>query len=266
MSVSSTIGLIKPVALILVLAYFGLALFALLFANRLVFPAPRSSYADGPGLLKFTHNEKGDQVTLLYLENPTSPYLVYYHHGNGEDLGGIRQRLEALHRAGFSVLAWDYPGYGTSDGRPAADAILRIAEQLWESIPESFGYPPEQVILYGRSVGGGPATWLASRHQPAALILEGTFTSVFRIATIINILPWDIFDNLGRIGDIRCPVLFLHGTHDETVPFSHSQQLLERAPAPKSFTWVEGGRHNDLVETYPEIYTSSIRRFVESLR
>jgi pimeloyl-ACP methyl ester carboxylesterase len=266
MSATFSIGLLKPVAIAVALAYLGLALFALLFANRLVFPAPAPGYVDGPGLLKFTYNQRGDQVTLQYLNNPTSPWLVYYHHGNGEDLAGVRDRLEALHRAGFSVLAWDYPGYGTSDGRASERLVLQIAEQIWHGIPDSFGYAPDQIILYGRSVGGGPATYLASRQDAAGLILEGTFTSIFRVGIRVNILPWDLFDNLKHITAIRCPVLLLHGTHDETVPFRHSQQLLERAPAPKSFTWFDGGRHNNLLDAYPEIYSSSIRRFRDSLR
>lgn len=260
-----SVGLIKFGALGAGVGYLGLMLFAVLFAEKLTFPAPPPGYSDSNELLKFPYNENGDRVTMLFLKNPGSRFLVFYQHGNAEDLNSILPRLQALKRSGFSVLAWDYPGYGTSDGEPSEALILEIAGMIWKSIPETFDYPHDRVILYGRSLGGGPATWLASRENAAGLILEGTFTSIFRVGLPVNILPWDIFDNLGWIERVRCPVLFLHGTSDGTVPFNHSRRLYERAPDPKFFSWFSGGGHNDLIDAYPEIYYSSIERFGEFL-
>lgn len=261
----SSTGFWKLILLLPVLGYVGLALFAFVFANRLAFPAPPPGYADSPDIRKFTYNEAGRQVSMVYLEEPGSPFLVYYHHGNGEDLQGILPRLQALRKAGFSVLAWDYPGYGTSDGRPSEKLVNTVAEQIWQTIPGTFGFSHDRVILYGRSLGGGPATFLASRHRAAGLVLEGAFTSIFRVGTRVNILPWDIFDNLALIGSITCPALFIHGTDDETVPFRHGRQLWEKAPEPKFFAWLDNGRHNDLIDVYPETYYSSLLRFRDFL-
>jgi pimeloyl-ACP methyl ester carboxylesterase len=265
MSGTPSMSFIKLLILIPGLSYLGLACFALVFANRLVFPAPPPGYTDSPDLLKFTYNEAGDQVSMVYLDNPRARLLVFYQHGNGEDLNSILPRIQALRQMGFAVLAWDYPGYGTSDGKPTEKNVNAIAGQILDMIPGQFGYPVEQILLYGRSVGGGPAIDLATRHAVAGLVLEGTFTSIFRVGIKYNILPWDIFDNLARIGDIKCPVLLLHGSDDQVVPFSHSQALLEQAPSPKFFSWFSGGSHNDLLDAYPEIYTSSIVRFVRFL-
>lgn len=264
MPASPAISILKVLAVLLLLGYLGLVLFALVFANSMVFPAPPPGYSDSPEIRKFTL-PGGERLSLLYLEVPESPYLVYYHHGNGEDLEGIRPRLEALRELGLSVLAWDYPGYGTSEGRPSEARVLEAADRIWQSLPEQFGFPPERTLLYGRSLGGGPATWLAHRYRAAGLILEGTFTSTFRVVTRIRILPWDLFDNLSRIDQLQCPVLFLHGTLDDTVPFEHSRTLHARASGPKSYAWFEGGGHNDLFDGYPEVYASSISRFLESL-
>lgn len=261
MSESSPIGLLKLALLVVGIGYLLLMLFALLFADRFIFPAPPTGYRDSEALLKLTVNETGDTVTMQFRPVPGSRFLVLYNHGNGEDLQGIQPRLEALQTMGFSVLAWDYPGYGTSTGRPTTRNILKTAETIWQQIPDSFGFPHERVILYGRSVGSGPATWLASRHKPAGLILEGAFTSIFRVGLGINILPWDLFDNLSRIEAVDSPILFLHGTEDRTIPFSHGRHLLEKAAEPKFFAWFNGGGHNNLVEEYADIYSSSILRF-----
>ncbi|MFO7725948.1 MAG: alpha/beta hydrolase [Oceanipulchritudo sp.] len=265
MSASPYIGLLKLALIVPLLAYLGLVLFALIFANGLIFPAPSPGKEADSGLTRFSHNEKGHEVTLRYIQNPDSPFLVFYHHGNGEDLSRIEDRLEALSEAGFSVLAWNYPGYGSSDGRPSEREVLRIAAKIWESIPDSFGFSHQQTLLYGRSIGSGPATWLASQGEAAGLIIEGGFTSIFDVALPVKLLPWDIFDNEARLAGVRCPVLIIHGTRDETVPYSHGRALFEAAPSPKFFLWISGGMHNDLIEGYPENYLSSIGRFRDFL-
>lgn len=252
---------LKVVLVTLVLAWAGLAAFALIMANRMIFPAPPSSYQDSGEIVKFRYNETGDAVSTWYLPNPEATHLIFYQHGNGEDLGGIVDRLRRLHGLGFAVFAWDYPGYGTSDGRPNQDLVFDIADQLMRGLPTATGFDADRIVLYGRSLGGGPATWLATRHDAAGLILEGTFTSTFRVMTRMRLLPWDIFDNLSRIGQIRCPVLILHGNNDEVVPFQHGQILLRHAPEPKSFTWFDGGRHNDLVDAFGAVYDQSIQQF-----
>jgi len=250
--------LLLPVA-----GYLGLCLYAALFANGRVFPSPPSGYRDSPDILKFQYNDAGDAVSMVYLFNPNSRYLVYYHHGNGEDLQSVLPRLKFLEQAGFSVLAWDYPGYGTSDGQSTEKLVQEIAQKIWESLPSEFGYGPEQVILYGRSLGGGPAIRLAVEHKAAGLVLEGCFTSIFRVGLGASILPWDIFNNQAEIGSIRCPVLVIHGTDDPVVPFSHGKRLFEKAPQPKTFTWIEDGGHSDIIEKYPEVYYTSLNRFLE---
>jgi fermentation-respiration switch protein FrsA (DUF1100 family) len=265
MQADQSIGILKLILTMAILSYLGLVMFALLFANRLVFPAPPPGYSDSPEIRKFRFNGDGDSVSMLLLNNPSSPWLVFYNHGNGEDLQGILPRLQGLRQAGYSILAWDYPGYGTSSGKPSEGLVIDIAAKIWEQIPELTGYDHSRVILYGRSLGGGPATWIARNGSPAGLVLEGVFTSTFRVGLPVKLLPWDIFDNLALIDSIRCPLLVLHGTRDGTVPFRHGVRLFEKASDPKFFAWFEGGRHNNLIEEYPEIYYSSLSRFRDFL-
>lgn len=258
-----SIGFIKLLLLLLILAYLSLAAFAALFSKRLVFPVPPVGYSDSPDIIKFPYDEQGNAVSMVYLDDPESRFLVFYNHGNGEDLQSALGRIKDLRAAGYAVLAWDYPGYGTSDGKPGERLTLDVARKIWKDIPDRFGYGPEQVVLVGRSLGSGPAVMLAQENKPAGLILEGAFTSIFRVGIGRNILPWDLFDNLSRINSINCPSLFIHGTDDRTVPFMHGVRLFEAAPQPKFFTWIDKGRHNDLVDVYSDTYYSSIRRFTD---
>ena len=261
MTALPSIGFIKLLIPVLLLALLSLAFFAFVFGNRLAFPAPPPGYADSPDITKFAYGKNGESVSMVYLEHPESRYLIFYHHGNREDLQYLLPRLQGLKNAGFSVLAWDYPGYGTSDGKSTEKLVLEVASRIAAEIPDAFGYEPDQVIHYGRSIGSGPAIWLATRMPAAGLILEGAFTSIFRVISKFPLLPWDILDNQARIGSIRCPVLILHGTADKVVPFQHSPKLLELAPEPKFFTWFESGGHNDLIENFPETYYASLLRF-----
>lgn len=263
MQFAPSIGLIKLLLILPGVGYLALMMFAVLFANKLVFPIPPAGYSDSEDIIRFPYDSSGNEVSLVYLRNPASQHLIYYHHGNGEDLKSILPRLQALREAGFSVLAWDYPGYGTSDGKPSEKLVLEIAEKIFQAIPSSFGYEHESVILYGRSLGGAPAIYLAQSYKAAGLIAEGVFTSIFRVGIGVNILPWDMFNNMVRIRSLRCPSLFIHGTSDRTVPFSHGVKLHREAPAPKFFTWIQGGKHNDIIDTYSDTYYSSINRFRE---
>lgn len=261
-------GFIKLLLLLPVLAYVGLMAYAFLFANKLVFPVPPPGYSDSGEIIRFPYDKDGKSVALVFLEQPDSEYLIFFHHGNGEDLAHCLHRMQALHEAGFAVLGWDYPGYGTSEGKPSEKSVLEAARKIWKDIPQSYGYAPEKIIHYGRSLGGGPAIALAAEEPCGGLIVEGTFTSVFRlgIGLSINILPWDIFDNLSRIRKVRCPVLVIHGTHDATVPFTQGKRLFEAAPEPKFFAWLDGGTHNNAIEAYRDSYYSSIMRFAEFIR
>lgn len=258
-------SLLKVILVALLLSYLGLGLIALLFANALIFPAPRASYGSETGLLRIPLDGRSEYFVARHLRNPDADKVIFYHGGNGEDLGTTAPRIQGLHDRGYSVFAWDYPGYGLSPGRPSQAAVLAGAEAGWHYLVEELGYRPDQIILYGRSLGGGPAVYLASTRKARGMILESTFTSTFRVLTRIRILPWDVFDNLAAIPRVQCPVLFVHGTRDFVVPFRHGPKLWKIAPEPKAHLWIDGGGHNNLVEEFGDTYWPTVTRFLENL-
>ncbi|MFQ3612675.1 MAG: alpha/beta hydrolase [Cyanobacteriota bacterium] len=232
-------------------------------SERMIFLPRPASYQDGEQILKLTTSD-GLLISAIYLPNPAAPYTLLYSHGNAEDLGDILPRLFSLQRQGFSVLAYDYRGYGTSQGDPSEVGAYKDIEAAYDYLMAQ-GIPPAQILVYGRSVGGGPSVYLAAQKPVGGVILESTFVTAFRVLTRIPLLPFDRFDNLSRIPNIDCPLLILHGTDDGLIPFWHAQTLYKAARDPKRLVPIEGANHNNLLEVAGDRYYSILHQFVEEL-
>ncbi|GCL40275.1 hypothetical protein SR1949_54110 [Sphaerospermopsis reniformis] len=130
-------------------------------------------------------------------------------------------------------------------------------------LTEDLKIKPEQIIVFGRSVGGGSAIDLAARKPIAGLIIESTFTSAFRVVVPFPILPFDKFNNLEKIKKVKVPVLVMHGKLDDIVPFEHGEKLFAAVTTPKLYLWVEDANHNDFFEVAQEKYGQKLREFAE---
>lgn len=244
--------------------YLALFIYAWFFSDSAIFLPHPSSYRDGPEILKLTTRD-GRRISAVYLPNSEARYTLLVSHGNAEDLGDDRYWLQELHRAGFGVIAYDYAGYGTSEGKPSEKATYADEEAAYDYLTTSLGVQAARVIIFGRSVGTGPAVELATRKPAAALILQSPFLSAFRVLTRIPILPFDRFPSYKRIGQVRCPVLIMHGLADRVIPVWHGQKLYDLANQPKDHFWVPGADHNDLDAVAGPAYIMVLRRFKDSL-
>lgn len=213
-------------------------------ANRLVFRPPPPTYGVGEPYRQL-EMASGELVTIRHIENPDATYTVLYSHGNGEDLGQIEPVLQQWVARGYSVAAYDYAGYGTSTGSPSERAVRANIRRVYEYLTTERNIPPERIIAYGWSLGGSPSVYLASQKPIGGLIMDSTFTSAPRVWTGIPLFPPVLFDNLGRIDDVDCPVLVVHGEADRMIPFWHGQQLYMRAEEPKLWLGVAGADHGD---------------------
>ena len=226
--------------------YLVFAAFAWLASDRMIFQPPRPSYRAGELPIVMVPRQ-GGSVATLHLPNPRAAVTLLYAHGNAEDLGHVAPVLEEFRRAGFAVLAFDYRGYGVSTGGPpSTEGATRDMEAVYQHAVHTLGVAPSRLVLYGRSVGSGPATELAARVPVGGLVLESAFVSTFRVLTRIPLLPFDRFPNLRHLRQVRCPVLVIHGTEDEVIPVSHGRRLYAIAAEPKEALWVEGAHHNDV--------------------
>ena len=236
----------KAILATAVLVYVAFAAFAWLMADRMMFLPPASSYRAGQLPIVMVPTA-GGSIATLHLPNPRAAVTVLFAHGNAEDLGQIAPWLEELRRAGFSVLAFDYRGYGMSTGGPpTAAGATSDMEAVYHHAVNTLKIPPSRLVLYGRSVGSGPATDLAARVPVGGLVLESAFVSAFRVLTKVTLLPFDRFPNLRHIRRVRAPVLFIHGTDDEVIAVWHGRRLYEAAGEPKQALWVDGAGHNDV--------------------
>jgi fermentation-respiration switch protein FrsA (DUF1100 family) len=249
---------------IALLLYFALLVIGAFFSDRFIFLPRPSSYRDGPELLKLTAEDE-NKITALYLQNPSAKFTLLLSHGNAEDLGDDRDWHAQLRRAGFSVFAYDYEGYGTSDGKPNKTRAYQDEMAAYSYLVKTLKTPPDRIIAFGKSVGTGPATWIAAREPVAGLILQSPFTSTFRVMTRITILPFDKFPNYKNIRNVRCPVLIIHGTVDGVIPFWHGEEMYRLANEPKGHLWVEGANHNDVEEVAGDSYPKALQDFAASL-
>jgi len=256
---------IKRLVLALVFIYASLLLVAYFFSDRIIFRAQESSYEDGPEILKI-ETEDGAEISALYLLEPNSEFTILYSHGNAEDVGDIREFLEMFRDNGFSVLAYDYRGYGTSGGRASEKNAYEDIEAAYEYLVGELGSSPDQIIALGRSVGGAVAMHLACREKLAGLILEGSFITAFRVITRIPLVPFDKFRNIDKIKKVQCPVLIIHGKDDRIVPFRHGVKLFKTANEPKLKFWVDGAGHNDLFWVAGTHYWDIIKEFTSMVQ
>ena len=167
---------------------------------------------------------------------------------------------------GFAVFSYDYQGYGTSGGKPTVSKSYQDIDAAYAYLTEDLAVSPNQIIVYGRSVGGGPSVDLATRQPVAGLILESTFVSAFRALTQVPIYPFDKFENLAKLKRVTCPVLVMHGSEDEVVPFWQGQALFAAAKDPKRSLWVEGAGHNEVMWIAGDRYFAALQEFEQLLK
>lgn len=242
--------------------YAGLALFARYLAGKALYQ-PDFASRRAPHGTQMVRDEAGHEIAVLHIPNPQARFTLWFFHGNAEALGDLEPALHALRDAGFAVFAFDYPGYGASGGVSNEQSVYAAARVARRFLREKFGVPAERTIIYGRSLGGGPALQMAVEERVAGLVLQSAFTSVFRVLTHWPIFPGDMFENERKLARVEVPVLVMHGMADEVVPFRHGEALFAAAREPRRSLFVPGAHHNDFVAAADRAYWDALREFSE---
>ncbi|KKJ00419.1 alpha/beta hydrolase [Prochlorothrix hollandica] len=184
----------------------------------------------------------------------------------------LRYRVSALNGLGLGLLMVDYRGYGQSSGTGTDEARLyEDGEAVWRYVTQTRQIQPDQVFLYGYSLGAAVAIEVASQHPEAGgVVVEGAFTSLEAAIDHLGSvwmfpLDWLLtqrFDNLEKIAQLSVPLLVIHGTADGVVPVEMGQALFAAAPQPKEMLLVEGGDHETTALLGAEQYQGIIQQFL----
>ncbi len=216
--------------------------------------------------------EASDGVPLhgwfIPAEKGSGKVLLFFH-GNA---GNISHRLESIklfHEMGLDVLIFDYRGYGKSGGKPSEEGLYRDGRAALAFLEER-GYSPDEIVMFGRSLGGAVAARLSMETTPLVLILESSFTSLVDMASrVARFFPVrrllrSEYPTESILPYVSCPVLVIHSPDDEVIPFPQGLRLYEAAPEPKAFLEI-GGDHNGGFILSGETYRQGLKSFLSAI-
>ncbi|MEI6212192.1 MAG: alpha/beta hydrolase [bacterium] len=251
------------VARSLLLIYVSVLVAGWFLSDWLIFRPPPPTYHEGGAYYRVAVSAT-ERIGMLELTNDAAPYVLLYAHGNGEDLGpDLRDYLKEYCAHGFAVYAFDYRGYGISDGRPGAGRAREDAEAAYQHLVRDRKIPPARIIVYGQSLGAALALDLAARHPVAGLVVESGFVTAFRVKTVLPLFPVDKFRNNRRMREVRCPVLILHGERDDVIPVWHGRELFRLAPEPKRAYWAPRAVHCNIRDCDEPEYWRRLQDFLK---
>jgi len=211
---------------------------------------------DGVALVAWFVPAEGAERTVLFC------------HGNAGNISHRLDTLKMFHELGLNCLIVDYRGYGQSTGKPTeiGTKIDILAGFQW--LIEEKGMRPEEIILFGRSLGGSVAAMISKDVHPAALVLESTFTSFDDVGA--HYYPWlpvrlfsrFEYNTLEAVKEVTCPVLVIHSPDDEIIPYKFGQQIFAAANEPKQFADLKG-THNEGIYDNGDLYKQIWQNWLE---
>ena len=222
-----------------------------LVLERLIFfPDPVMPPAP-PGVAdRFITTADGVRIHGWWIAPPGATGTLVWSHGNAGNIGNRAPILLALAARGLAVLAYDYRGYGRSEGSPDEAGVYRDSEAAYDEV-RALGVPPERIVCFGESLGGAVSIRLATERPVAGVAVVATFPSLRDVARVhYGIAATAIgrrFDTLAQLDRLRVPLLIAHGDEDEIVPYDLGERLYAAAHEPKQFLRIPGATHNDVL-------------------
>ena len=212
---------------------------------------------------------------MLQPNSPEVPTLVYFHSNTGNRgyrLGHIEEFYRTL---GVNVFIFDYRGYGESTDTPTEAGLMHDAEAVLEYVRFHPKIDNRKIIIYGRSLGGAVGIYAASKFDYIwALIVENTFTSLptlisqtYSLGPYLSRMMNNEWPSIERIKEIECPIMFISGRKDTTVPPDHMDELHANAQAAifKEIKRVPEGTHNNVRKVVGDEYREWISDFIGQL-
>jgi fermentation-respiration switch protein FrsA (DUF1100 family) len=202
-----------------------------------------------------------------FIPHQRASRTLLFFHGNAGNISHRRESVMIFHQLGLNVFIFDYRGYGHSQGKPSESGLFNDAVAAWQYLVDEKGLSRQQVIIFGRSLGGSVAANLAAKVQPRALILESTFSSasdmanaIFPILSAIIPLRFE-FNTVEHIKHVTSPLLVVHSTEDDIIPFKLGDKVYRAANQPKYFIKIHGDHNYGFLQSQPN-YENALEEFL----
>ncbi len=256
--------------------YFVLVLMLYLLQDRMVFLSnlPGRSLTASPNHIGLNYEDvslatsDNEDLHGWYIPAANPSGVLLFFHGNAGNISHRMDSIKIFHELGLDVLIIDYRGYGQSSGKASEQGTYLDAQSAWEYLVNNRGITPDNIVIFGRSLGAAVASWLAARTSPGAVILESCFTSGLDMADrlypflpvrLITRLKYPVIDYVKRFSS---PLLVVHSRQDEIIPFDMGQSIFAAAPEPKEML-VLTGDHNGGFLLNRDQYLVAIGKFLD---
>jgi len=213
----------------------------------------------------------GTKINAWYIPAVNAKDTLLFCHGNG---GNIMHRLDSIQQfneLGLNCLIFDYQGYGKSEGKPNEQGTYDDARAAYDWLVDNKKLSSDNIIIFGRSLGGSIAAKLAAEVDCAGLVLESSFTSYLDMAkSCYPYMPVKFFvkykyKTIEHLASVTCPLLVIHSLEDDVVPYKFGRELYESANEPKEFVEISGG-HNDGFITSGQVYKTAWQNWLDWLK
>lgn len=263
------------IILTIIAVYLLLLLFMYLFQSKLIF-LPSTEFVITPkeaGILAedvWVETEDGERLHGWFFPNDSAKYVVIFSHGNAGNISNRIDIAKFLNESGLGVFLYDYRGYGQSSGQPDEEGLYRDIEAVVDYIKNEKDYSEQQIILYGRSLGGAIASYAATKYNVGGLVIDSTFKNLKSMVSELYpfvpvVLAKYSFPNELYLRNIRdIPVMVMHSPNDTLIDISHGKYLYQIVAEPKKFVELRGG-HNDNFHSSVNIYNQHWSEFLEIL-
>lgn len=198
-------------------------------------------------------SEDGTRLHGWWMPHERARMSVLYCHGNSGNIAERTETFHALRRLRVNVFAFDYRGYGRSDGVPSPLGVCADARAALDWMIAESRTTHHELIVFGHSLGGAIAIdTVSNRPEVAGLVVQSSFTQVADMARHrypdlpVHWIAKNGFRSIEKVASLTMPKLFVHGGRDETIPFAHGEALYAAAAEPKHFVPIARAQHNDV--------------------
>lgn len=262
---------LKSIFFIIIVSYSILLLYVFLNQKNFIF-FPEKGEVTAPEFLKikdvYIDTSDGEKLHAWWLPIDEKARTVIFFHGNAGNLSDRVNQMNVFSDLGLNALMIDYRGYGKSSGEINKEQDVYTDGQAVLNYLDEINIPNENIILWGRSLGGAVAIELAQERKIAAVIVESSMYSGLELAKkyywfmpVKYLLKYN-FESYKKIKKIHSPILIMHGLNDEVMPYEQGIKLFEAANEPKEFFELKGGHNTGLYETYDD-YIVELKKFLK---